>query len=237
MSRLSFFNSKIENFKLRWARTSSERYVKYLRNKGIKIGNGCKFYSGLKTISIDTTRPSLIEIGNNVAFNKNCKLVTHDYATKVFLETHKEFIPSSGKIKIGNNVSFGMDCTVLKNVAIGENCFIGLGSVVTKDIPANSVAIGAPAKVVATIDEYFQKRQKESVSEALNYAQSIQVRFNRRPRIEEFWEEFPLFLNGEELDNRLPVKRQLGPAYNHYKQNHKAIFNGFDDFLKAAGIE
>jgi acetyltransferase-like isoleucine patch superfamily enzyme len=237
MSRLSFFNSKIESFKLFWARTSSERYVNYLRNKGIIIGNGCKFYSGLKTISIDTTRPSLIEIGNNVAFNKNCKLLTHDYVTKVFLETHKEFIPSSGKIKIGNNVSFGMDCTVLKNVAIGENCFIGLGSVVTKDIPANSVAIGAPAKVVATIDEYFQKRQKESVSEALNYAQSIQVRFNRRPRIEEFWEEFPLFLNCDDDCPEIRIKEQLGPAYEHFKKNNKPVFSGFDDFLKAAGIE
>jgi acetyltransferase-like isoleucine patch superfamily enzyme len=232
-----FLKNKIENLKLRWARTSSKRYVKFLKAKGIKIGEGCRFYSGLKTISIDVTRPSLIEIGNDVAFNKNCKLVTHDFATKVFLTTHQEFIASSGKIKIGNNVSFGMDCTVLKNVTIGNNCFIGLGSVVTKDIPANSVAIGAPARVIATIDEYFLKRKDESIQEALDYARSIQERFNRRPLIEEFWEEFPLFLNGDDECPALPIKAQLGSAYEHFKKNNIAVFNGFDDFLKHADIE
>jgi acetyltransferase-like isoleucine patch superfamily enzyme len=237
MSLKRFLKNKMENLKFRWARTSPERYVKFLRAKGIKIGEGCKFYSGLKTISIDVTRPSLIEIGNDVAFNKNCKLVTHDFATKVFLTTHKEFIASSGKIKIGNNVSFGMDCTVLKNVTIGNNCFIGLGSVVTKDIPANSVAIGAPARVIATIDEYFLKRKDESVREALDYARSIQERFNRRPRIDEFWEEFPLFLNGDEECHDLPIKSQLGSAYEYFKKNNTAVFDGFDDFLKHAGIE
>lgn len=237
MKLSKILKSKVANLKLRWARTSPERYIRFLRNKGIIIGEGCKFYSGLKTISIDITRPSLIEIGNNVAFNKNCKLVTHDFATKVFLVTHKEFIPSSGKIKIGNNVSFGMDCTVLKNVTIGDNCFIGLGSVVTKDIPANSVAIGAPAKVIATIDEYFLKRKKECIEEALYYAKSIQERYGRRPKIEEFWEEFPLFLNGDDECPELPIKKQMGDAYDYYKKNNKAVFNGFDDFLKNAGIE
>lgn len=232
-----FLKNKLNNLELRWARTSPKRYVAYLRKKGVAIGDGCKFYSGLKTISMDTTRPSLIEIGNDVAFNKNCKLVTHDYATKVFLTTHQEFIASSGKIKIGNNVSFGMDCTVLKNVTIGDNCFIGLGSVVTKNIPSNSVAIGAPAKVIATIDEYFIKRKEESVQEALEYARSIQERFNRRPKIEDFWEEFPLFLNGSDECPELPIKAQLGSAYENYKKNHKARFNGFEDFLKNAGIE
>ncbi|MEO8932686.1 MAG: acyltransferase [Xanthomarina sp.] len=237
MSRTTKLKSKIENFKLRWARTSTKRYIKYIQDKGIIIGNDCKFYSGLKTISIDTTRPSLIEIGSNVAFNKNCKLVTHDFATKVFLTKYNTFIPSSGKIKIGNNVSFGMDCTVLKNVEIGDNCFIGLGSVVTKDIPSNSVAIGAPAKVIATMDEYFDKRKLDSIEEALSYARSIQERFKRRPRIEEFWEEFPLFINGDKECPELPIKKQMGKAYDHFKKNNNAVFNGFDEFLKAAGIE
>lgn len=232
-----FFKNKIENLRLRWARTSPKRYIAFLRSKGVEIGDGCSFYSGLKTISIDITRPSLIKIGNNVAFNKNCKLVTHDYVTRVFLGVYNEFVSSSGKIIIGNNVSFGMDCTVLKNVTIGDNCFIGLGSIVTTDIPSNSIAIGRPAKVICTLDDFYNRRKKEVLEEAFEYARSIQERFGRRPRIEEFWEEFPLFMNGNELDDRLPIKRQMGEAYEHYRKNHKAVFNGFDDFLKHAGIE
>lgn len=52
-----------------------------------------------------------------------------------------------------------MNCTVLKGVTIGDNCIIGIGSIVTKDIPANSVAIGNPAKVVCSLDEYFEKEK------------------------------------------------------------------------------
>lgn len=55
-----------------------------------------------------------------------------------------------------------MNCTVLKGVTIGDNCIIGIGSIVTKDIPANSVAIGNPAKVVCSLDEYFEKRKNNT---------------------------------------------------------------------------
>ena len=53
-------------------------------------------------------------------------------------------MPSSGRVTIGNNVRFGVDCTVLKGVTIGDNCFIAAGSLVTKDIPANSVGGRGP---------------------------------------------------------------------------------------------
>lgn len=237
MSRKGRLSSKIENLKLRWARTSSKRYIKFLRSKGIKIGNNLFVTRDLKSLSIDITRPSLIEIGDNVRLNKNLTLVTHDGAFYVLKNKFNEFISASGRIKIGNNVYFGRDCTVLKGVSIGNNCIIGFGSVVSRSIPENSVAVGIPAKVICTIDEYYLKRKKESIDQALDYAKSIQERFSRRPRIDEFWEEFPLFLNGEDDCPELAIKKQMGPAYDHFKNNNKAVFNGFDDFLKAAGIE
>lgn len=55
-------------------------------------------------------------------------------------------------IKVGNNVWFGGNVTVLPNVTIGDNCVIGAGSVVTKDIPNNSLAVGNPAKVIRNIE-------------------------------------------------------------------------------------
>jgi acetyltransferase-like isoleucine patch superfamily enzyme len=227
---------KLENLELRWARTNPNRYISFLKKKGIKIGAGCKFYSGLSTVSIDITRPSLVEIGDNVLFNKNFKLVTHDYASKVFIHKYNDFVNSSGKIKIGNNVSFGMDCTVLKGVTIGDNCFIGVGSIVTHDIPSDSIAIGSPAKIVCSLDDYYKKRKSLCVAEAFEYARSIKERFNRIPVINDFWEEFPLFLNGDENCSALPIKKQLGPAYEHFIKYHKATFAGFDDFLKQAGL-
>ena len=48
-------------------------------------------------------------------------------------------------------------------VIIGNNVVIGAGAVVTKDIPSNSVAVGVPAKVIETIDEYYQKNKDRVV--------------------------------------------------------------------------
>ena len=136
---------------------SNERYIKYLRKKGILIGTGCIFRNR-GTIRVDITRPSLISIGNNVDFNKNFQLLTHDYATSVFIRKYGDFINSSGRVVIGNNIVFGTDVIVLKGVEIGDNCIIGAGSIVSNSIPANSVAVGRPAKVVCSIDEFYERR-------------------------------------------------------------------------------
>lgn len=171
--------------------------------------------------------------------NQHFTLLTHDWVTKVFLGSGRQFLNSSGRVTIGDNVSFGRNVTILKGVTIGDNCFIGAGSIVTKDIPSNSVAVGSPCRVVMTIEEYYQKRLKHSEEEALDYARSIYERYNRRPRLEEMREEFIWFVSGDEVDNypTLPIKRQLGPTYNAYVASHKAKYKNFDDFLAAAGIE
>lgn len=232
-----FIKNKLKNFQLRWARTSPTRYITFLRKQGVKVGDDIWVTPDIKSLKIDITRPSLLEIGNQVRLNRNLTILTHDGGYYVIKNKYKEFIPQSGRVKIGNNVYFGRNCTVFKGVTIGNNCIIGFGSIVTKDIPSNSVAVGAPAKVVSTLNEYYKKRKEKCIEEALDYARSIKERFKRRPRIDEFWEEFPLFLNGDEDCSQLPIKNQMGSAYNHYIRNNKAIFNGFDDFLKQAGIE
>ena len=55
------------------------------------------------------------------------------------------------QIKIGNNVWFGGNVTVLAGVTIGDNCVIGAGSVVTKDIPSKVLAVGNPCRVIKEI--------------------------------------------------------------------------------------
>lgn len=212
-------------------------YVKYLRSKGVQIGEGCEF-TQRKTIRFDVTRPSLITIGNHVRCNMNFQLLTHDLATRVFRGQHGVFLNSSGKITIGNNVYFGTNVLVLKGVSIGDNCVIGAGSVVSKSIPANSVAVGFPAKVVCTIDEYYERRKKACVEEAFEYANSITERFGREPRYEDFWEEFHLFVDAGNIHNypNLPIKSQLDYKYAEWLENHKAPFANFEEFIKEAKL-
>lgn len=58
-------------------------------------------------------------------------------------------------VVLNGNVFFGNNCIILPGVTIGDNVVIGAGSVVTKDIPSNTVAAGVPARVIKTIEEYY----------------------------------------------------------------------------------
>ena len=62
-------------------------------------------------------------------------------------------------VKIGNNVHIGTGVTIMPGVTIGSNVIVGCDAVVTKDIPDNSIAVGVPAKVIQTIEEYEQKHK------------------------------------------------------------------------------
>lgn len=152
-----------------WTDTmSSQEYIESLRKQGVRIGENVNFRYPSHTL-IDTTRPCLVEIGNNVDINDHFTILTHDFGTFVFREVYHDFVNSSGKVKIGNNIVFGRDVTVLKGVTIGDNCVIGLGSVVSKSIPDNSVAAGVPARVICSLDEYYKKRKAQQIDEALEY--------------------------------------------------------------------
>lgn len=226
--------NRIINFiKRQKALRSSKGYIKYLRSKGIKIGEGC-YIPNPKSVQIDYSRPTLLEIGDNVRLNQDLTIMTHDFASFVFINLYHEFIPSHKKIKIGNNVYFGRKCTVLKGVTIGDNCIIGYGSVVMKDIPANSVAAGSPAKVICTLDEYFEKRKKQYKQEVIEFGRSIKEYYNRFPQIDDFYDDFPAFVNGDNMHqypfdyNRIFTTEQL----ETWKKNHKPYFQSFDEFLK-----
>jgi acetyltransferase-like isoleucine patch superfamily enzyme len=218
-----------------YIKKNSARYVNWLRNCGVKIGENVFIRPDT---CLDLSRPSLLEIGNNVRFGMHFSLFTHDFASTVFLIKYNEFLNSSGRVKIGNNVYFGTNCIVLKGVTIGDNVIVGAGSIVSKDIPANSVACGTPAKVICNIDEYYETRKKLCVEEAFEYARSIKERFNRMPIEADFFEEFPLFVHGNEIDkySTIPIRIQLGSALSEWEKQHKAIFGSFEEFLKAAGI-
>ena len=171
--------------------------------------------------------------------NRYFTIMTHDYATSVFLRKYHDFLNSSGQVTIGNNIYFGVHCTVLKGVTIGDNCVIGACTLVNRDIPANSVAAGIPVRVICSIDEFYAKRKEASVAEALELARAIYRAKGRRPVPTDFKEEFVHFLRGDEADlhPELRAAAQLREAYPVWKQHHVPAFKDFDEFLRAAGVE
>ena len=124
---------------------SSEARIKYLRKKGVRIGQDCHIDTMLFS-----TEPFLIEIGNHVAISSGTQFITHDGSVWCMQEEVDGQV--FGKIKIGNNVFIGINCTILYNTSIGDNCIIGAGSVVRGHFPDNSVIFGNPARVFLKTD-------------------------------------------------------------------------------------
>ncbi|USD66788.1 sugar O-acetyltransferase [Vibrio sp. SCSIO 43136] len=115
---------------------------------GNNIKLGKNFYANFNCVILDV---NTVEIGDNVLFAPNVQIYTagHPLDVKGRVEEGIEF---GYPIKIGDNVWLGGGVIVCPGVTIGENCVIGAGSVVTKDIPANVVAAGNPCKVIRAID-------------------------------------------------------------------------------------
>lgn len=184
-------------------------------------------------VEIDITHPELLEIGDNVFIHKGNVIMTHDWAGFCFINSHKEFYPSHAKVIIGNNVWFGENVCVCKGVSIGDNCIIGIGSVVTKSIPANSVAAGVPARVICSYEDYVAKRSKQYVEEAIELANAI-IDAGREPVIEDFKDDYPCFVDGTNyIEYPYPYLTvfQNNANFQYWCKNHKKVFKNFEDFI------
>lgn len=74
-----------------------------------------------------------------------------------------------GVITVGNNVNIGWNAMIMPGVSIGNNVVIGCGAIVTKDVPNNTVVAGVPAKVIETIEEYCEKKDKIILTKGMSY--------------------------------------------------------------------
>jgi maltose O-acetyltransferase len=118
-------------------------YVDYGFN--ISIGSGCFANFGLMALDV-----APISVGNDVQFGPNVQLLTPTHPVDPDLRRAKW--EAGEPIMIGDNVWLGGGAIVLAGVTIGDNTVVGAGAVVTRDLPANVVAVGNPARVARTLD-------------------------------------------------------------------------------------
>ncbi|UIR54755.1 sugar O-acetyltransferase [Sphingobacterium sp. SRCM116780] len=113
---------------------------------GYNIELGENFYSNHNLVILDCAK---VAFGDNVFIGPNCSFYTAGHPIDV--EQRNKGLEYARPIRVGDNVWFGGNVVVLPGVTIGDNCVIGAGSVVTKDIPSNTIAVGNPCKVLKEI--------------------------------------------------------------------------------------
>lgn len=161
--------------------SQSEKREALLKEMFAEIGEGCyieppfhsnwaggnvhfgdNVYANFNLTLVDDTD---IYVGSRVMFGPNVTVATagHPIEPNLRSQAMQYNIP----VHIGDNVWIGANAVILPGITIGENSVIGAGSVVTKDIPANVVAVGNPCRVLREISEhdriYYYKDRKIDV--------------------------------------------------------------------------
>jgi len=147
----------------------------------VKLGKGVKLSKFINMygceIGDDTKIGAFVEVQKNASVGRQCKISSHTFICEgvtiednVFIGHGVMFIndiypraTANGQLQteadwkvertvIKNGASIGTGATILANVTIGENAIVGAGSVVTKNVPANCIVAGNPAKVLRKIE-------------------------------------------------------------------------------------
>ena len=143
--------------------------------KDVKLSKFINLYGC--AVGDNTKIGAFVEVQKNAFIGSNCKISSHTFicegvtieddvfighgvmfindtypraTTNGALQTEADWAVEHTTVKHG--ASIGSNCTILANVTIGENAIIGAGSVVTKDVPANTIAAGNPARIKRSIE-------------------------------------------------------------------------------------
>ena len=149
----------------------------------VKLGSGVKLSKFINlygcTVADDTKIGAFVEIQKNATVGKRCKISSHTFICEgvtiedcVFVghgvafvnDLHPRAANPDGSLQteadwkvektvVKRGASVGSGATILANLTIGENAIVGAGAVVTKDVPANSIVVGNPARVKRFINE------------------------------------------------------------------------------------
>ncbi len=127
--------------------------IEILKNRGLKVGENFFMAPGCV---IDPSHCWHISIGNNVALGPQVYILAHDSIMHRFIG-----YGNVANVVIGDDVTIATRAIILPGVTIGNRVMIGAGAVVSHNIPENSIAVGNPARVIGSFDDYLKKHKEK----------------------------------------------------------------------------
>lgn len=216
-------------------RATSSSYIEHLRKVGVMVGDDVTIFRPYNT-SIDTQNPHMLRIGNHVMITGPVTILTHDYSWSVLKKKYGEVIGNQKETILEDNIFVGWGATILAGSYIGPNSIIGAGAVVSGKLDGNAVYVGNPARKIMCIEEYYEKRKRKQLDEAVNYVKCYKERFGLNPSIDKLDEYFYLFFDplDDEQKKIFNYKLNLLGNYNESLQAAVggAMFKSYDEFIK-----
>ena len=158
----------------------------YFVKRGMKIGKNFNRQSGTR---MDPSHCWLISIGDDVTLANKVQILAHDDTTRVYTGYGR-----IGRVIIGDRVFVGANSTVLMNTKIGNDVIVAAGSLVTNDIPDDSIVAGVPARVIGKTSEYIareKKRMNENLCFDKSYSYYQNVGKEKKRELQEAFENNP----------------------------------------------
>jgi acetyltransferase-like isoleucine patch superfamily enzyme len=154
----------------RFAKPDGYEWAEYLRAHGnvYHVGEGCTISPDAKILD-----PVYTWIGNRVCI-ASCTLICHDGSVEILNQRYGVRLDRVAPIIIHDDVFVGESAIILPGVTVGEGSIIGAGAVVRQSIPAGSVVVGNPAKVVAKVADVVRLWEADTLS--LPWADLIEKR-------------------------------------------------------------
>ncbi len=139
------------------ARLRGEQTIRRMRLQGLQAPD--PFYIAAH-VSIDPGFAWAVEVGADATLSANVQIIAHDSAMfRVMGYTHVR------PVKIGAKAYIGAGATILPGAVIGDGAVVGAGAVVTGEIPADTVAVGNPARVIGGAGEFIDRHRRAMTEE------------------------------------------------------------------------
>lgn len=147
--------------------------MRRLLDGGLVIGRNVTIQDSAE---IDDVYPYLIRIGDNCSISNRVRILAHDATPFKFTGGHTRL----GRVEIRDNCFIGERAIILPGVTIGPNALVAAGSLVNRDIPPNSCAAGAPARVYARFSDMVERHLQHIAAGAVfDYADVVGDRDGR----------------------------------------------------------